>query len=53
MTADKADGREIKNLASRSSILVLGVGNILLSDEGVGVRVVEAMQEMQLPDRQL
>lgn len=27
-------------------ILVLGVGNILLRDEGVGVRVVERLQEM-------
>ncbi|WP_051341050.1 HyaD/HybD family hydrogenase maturation endopeptidase [Azospirillum halopraeferens] len=26
-------------------ILVLGLGNILLSDEGVGVRVIEALQE--------
>jgi len=27
------------------SILVLGLGNILLSDEGIGVRTVEAFQE--------
>lgn len=27
------------------TILVLGLGNILLSDEGVGVRVVERLQE--------
>ena len=27
------------------SVLVLGVGNILLSDEGVGVRLVEALQQ--------
>jgi hydrogenase maturation protease len=26
-------------------ILVLGVGNILLSDEGIGVRVVEALEQ--------
>lgn len=26
-------------------ILVLGVGNILLSDEGIGVRIVEALEE--------
>ncbi|MGD0317835.1 MAG: hypothetical protein ABSB37_18285 [Xanthobacteraceae bacterium] len=26
------------------SILVLGLGNILLSDEGVGVRIVEALE---------
>ena len=35
---------------TRAPILVLGVGNILLSDEGVGVRVVEALQWMKLPD---
>lgn len=27
------------------SILVLGVGNILFSDEGVGIRVIEAIQD--------
>ena len=27
------------------NVLVLGVGNVLLSDEGVGVRVVEALAE--------
>jgi hydrogenase maturation protease len=33
------------------SILVLGLGNILLSDEGVGVRVVEALDAAHdLPD---
>ena len=26
-------------------ILVLGVGNILLSDEGIGVRVIEALEQ--------
>lgn len=29
--------------------LVLGLGNILLRDEGVGVRVVQAMERMALP----
>ena len=47
---NKAEGRASKNPAPHSSILVLGVGNILLSDEGVGVRVVEAIKEMKLPD---
>ena len=33
------------------TILVLGLGNILLSDEGVGVRVVEALQQRyRIPD---
>ena len=31
-------------------VLVLGVGNILLSDEGVGVRVIEDLQQRQLPN---
>ncbi len=35
---------------SRRPVLVLGIGNILLRDEGVGVRVIEQMQKMHLPD---
>ncbi|ADJ25729.1 hydrogenase maturation protease [Dehalogenimonas lykanthroporepellens BL-DC-9] len=31
-------------------VLVLGVGNILLGDEGVGVRVAEKIMEYPLPD---
>ena len=31
-------------------VLILGVGNILLRDEGVGVRLVEAMGDLSLPD---
>jgi hydrogenase maturation protease len=34
----------------RRPILILGIGNILLRDEGVGVRVIEQMQKMHLPD---
>lgn len=30
------------------SVLVLGVGNILLTDEGIGVRVVEALEQRYL-----
>ncbi len=30
--------------------LIMGIGNILLRDEGLGVRVVEAMQQFDLPD---
>lgn len=33
-----------------SSILVLGVGNYLMGDEGIGVHVIQAMSKMQLPD---
>ncbi|UCC22609.1 MAG: HyaD/HybD family hydrogenase maturation endopeptidase [Planctomycetota bacterium] len=34
----------------RCPILVLGIGNILLRDEGVGVRVIERMRDMSLPE---
>jgi hydrogenase maturation protease len=34
--------------SGRKPILVLGIGNILLSDEGIGVRVIEHMQTMTL-----
>lgn len=30
--------------------LIVGIGNILLRDEGVGVRAIEAMQAMALPE---
>jgi hydrogenase maturation protease len=33
----------------RCPILVLGIGNILLRDEGVGVRVAQRLQGMELP----
>lgn len=31
-------------------VLVLGLGNLLLRDEGVGVHVAQAMQAMELPN---
>jgi len=31
-------------------ILILGIGNLLLKDEGVGVHVVERLKEIQLPE---
>ncbi len=40
-----ASGGESMDRGASMNILVLGVGNILLSDEGVGVRVVEALME--------
>ncbi len=36
--------------SARSPVLVLGIGNVLLRDEGVGVRVIEAMRGMGLPE---
>ena len=34
----------------RPPVLVLGIGNILLRDEGIGVRVIEALREYLLPN---
>jgi hydrogenase maturation protease len=34
----------------RPAVLVLGIGNIILGDEGVGVHVVEQMRNTPLPD---
>jgi hydrogenase maturation protease len=36
--------------AAAAPTLILGVGNILLRDEGVGVRAVEALREACLPE---
>jgi len=33
-----------------NDILILGIGNILLKDEGVGVHVVSKLKEIPLPD---
>ena len=35
----------------RPRIVVIGVGNLLQRDEGIGIHTVKALQEMQLPDR--
>ncbi len=34
------------NTSAHSQVLVLGVGNILMRDEGVGVRVVQRLEEL-------
>ncbi len=34
----------------KAPILVLGIGNLLLRDEGVGVHVVRALEDLPLPD---
>ena len=33
-----------------AGVLILGIGNVLMGDEGVGVRVVERLQESTLPE---
>ncbi|MGB9716812.1 MAG: HyaD/HybD family hydrogenase maturation endopeptidase [Thermodesulfovibrionales bacterium] len=37
-------------MTKTQDILILGIGNILLKDEGVGVHVVNKIKEMNLPD---
>jgi hydrogenase maturation protease len=37
-------------MAEKKPVLVLGVGNLLLRDEGVGVHVVRQLSEMDLPE---
>jgi hydrogenase maturation protease len=54
MSNDALQAEEIGHAATQASpdptaVLVLGIGNILLCDEGVGVRAIEAMQPMDLP----
>lgn len=34
----------------KDNILILGLGNILLNDEGIGVRVVNEMEKLDLPE---
>ena len=36
-------------MEQKKNILILGIGNILLKDEGIGVRVAEKMMKMSLP----
>lgn len=36
-------------MVKQKDILVLGIGNTMLKDEGIGVRVAEKMMEMSLP----
>ena len=36
-------------MVKHKDILVLGIGNTMLKDEGIGVRVAEKMMEMSLP----
>lgn len=39
-----------KNKLSSPSTLILGIGNLLMGDEGIGVHVANALQNEELPD---
>lgn len=49
MYVETADNPLTKTNCSNKHVLVLGLGNILLRDEGIGVRVVEQLQKQSLP----
>jgi hydrogenase maturation protease len=34
----------------KGKILVVGMGNLLCQDEGIGVHIIQAMESMELPD---
>ncbi len=37
-------------MKNKKPVLVLGIGNLLLQDEGIGVHVAQKMMQMSLPD---
>jgi len=37
-------------LCSKKKIALIGVGNILMGDEGAGIRVIEKLEKMGVPD---
>jgi hydrogenase maturation protease len=50
VASEKAKGQGFPGPVPYFPVLVMGVGNILLRDEGVGVRIIEAMGGVRLPD---
>ncbi len=40
---------EVSKIRDGKRILIIGVGNLLLGDEGVGVHIVEKLMKMSLP----
>ena len=41
--------KQSKNNPTPDKILVLGIGNLVLNDEGIGIHVVNALNEMEIP----
>jgi len=42
--------KPVDNCAEKTKVLVLGLGNMLLKDEGIGVHVAQQLQKRKLPD---
>ncbi len=43
------DGEKALKPADTKKVIILGVGNILLKDEGVGIHIIHALQDSLLP----
>jgi hydrogenase maturation protease len=41
--------RPAKTAVLKGDVLVMGVGNYLMGDEGIGVHIAQAMEKMELP----
>ena len=37
-------------MSAKSHVLIVGVGNILLKDEGIGVHIVHELEKLELPE---
>jgi len=46
MTPPRADNNSVE---TPPRIVIIGVGNLLLKDEGIGIHAVKALQEIELP----
>ena len=43
--------KQPKNNPTPDKILVLGIGNLVLNEEAIGLHVVNALNEMEIPQR--
>ena len=50
MRKSHLDWAKMKKQNIKKDILVVGVGNILLGDEGVGVHVIRELKKLELPE---
>ena len=41
----------LKNTKKNKDILIVGIGNILLGDEGIGVHIIKELEKLNLPDK--
>lgn len=47
---DLNEASQLTTFVSKPKILIIGIGNTLLQDEGVGVYIIRELQKMNLPD---